>query len=284
MNIIWSQFVARDFSYAVWDEAVNRARARGFKVQLTLLGTPYYDQTGNQKLSYLNPSPKIFADWCRQIARHFKGRVTRYSLWNEGNLKRFLSPPSKAAKIYHDIYKAGYTAIKRVSFSNEVLFGELTSPRNADPLKFTEKVLSYGPLRTDGFSLHPFQFFNLKPTTASKSYPGGIGNTPNIKRFLTRLAKRGSFRTPRGGTPGIYFTEFAYLVRGYSTVKPESRRAAYAASAVSWARRQGVKQLVWYQLAHPPDDFLHDQIWDSGIVGLNGFTTPTYRSLAKAAR
>src|SRR5205085_9043166 len=111
MNIIWSQFVARDFSYAVWDEAVDRARARGFRVQFTLLGTPYYDQAGNQKLSYLNPSPKIFADWCRQIARHFKGRVTRYALWNEGNLKRFLSPPAKAAKIYHDIYKAGYAAI-----------------------------------------------------------------------------------------------------------------------------------------------------------------------------
>lgn len=284
MNIIWSQFVARGSSYAVWDEAVNKARAAGFKPQLTILGTPFYDQTGDQLISYLNPKPAIFAAWCRQIAQHFKGRVTRYSLWNEPNLRRFLSPPGRAAKIYHDIYKAGYTAIKGVSSRNEVLFGELTSPRNADPLKFTQKVVRFGALRTDGFSLHPFQFFNLKPNVVSKSYPGGIGNTPNIKKLLATLARQKKFRTPKGGVPGLFYTEFAYLVRGYTTIKPESKRAAYATAAVNFAKAQGVRQLVWYQLAHPPDAFLRDQIWDSGLVTLSGGKSLTFNAIARAAR
>ena len=129
LNIIWSVFVDRGRSYDSWDSTVDAALSHGIRPQFTILGTPSYVHKGSKTISYLNPSATKFGAWAKQIAEHFKGRVHRYAIWNEPNLKRYLSPQSKAPKLYHDLYSAGYAAIKSVDVSNQVLFGELTSLR-----------------------------------------------------------------------------------------------------------------------------------------------------------
>jgi hypothetical protein len=280
INIIWAQFVAEHKSFAKWDLAVDRLNAQGIRPQITIMGTPVYIN-GDRSLGHRYPSPSRLYAFARLIAQHFKGRVHRYAIWNEPNLERYLSPKSQAPKLYYRLYKAGYLGVKRVDRTAQVLWGELTSPKNTDPLGFLQKVVRYGPLLADGFALHAFQFYGLRPTFRSSKYPGGIGNTPAIKKLLAQLRKSKRFRTPRGGTVPIYFTEFSYQSSGYMKMS-ESKRASYALSAFRYAKAQGVKQLVWYQLVHAPAAAQStSQPWDSGVIGLNGCVTPTYRAIAR---
>jgi hypothetical protein len=81
----------------------------------------------------------------------------------------------------------------------------------------------------------------------------------------------------------IYFTEFAYLQRGVYKM-PESRRRSWAVQAARYARRQHVAQFLWYMFVHPPPGALQGDIWDSGLIGLNGRPDSTYTALRRARR
>src|SRR4051794_3523120 len=89
INIIWSQY--HRYGFPMYDQAVNTAVAHGLAPQITIMGTPRYDH-GNRRISYYKPNAGRFGHWAATIANHFKGRVHRYSLWNEPNLAQFLSP------------------------------------------------------------------------------------------------------------------------------------------------------------------------------------------------
>src|SRR5437763_1755926 len=106
INIIWSDYVRRGF--APYDGAVNAARARGFTTQITISGTPSYDSRGDQRLSWKRASPSRFTAFARTVAQHFRGRVFRYSLWNEPNLGRWISPTRPAPLIYRKLFLAAY--------------------------------------------------------------------------------------------------------------------------------------------------------------------------------
>jgi hypothetical protein len=281
VNIIWGQFVDYGRKFDVYDSAVNALLAQGIKPQITIMGSPDY-LVGSQEVGYFRPDPQRYADFATLVANHYKGKVFRYAIWNEPNLSRYLSPNNEAPRLYYRLFKAGYAALKRVDPKNYVLFGELTSPRNVDPLKFLRRVVAFGRVRTDGFALHAFQFHGLPPTKADPRWPGGIGNTPAIKRLMRKLARDKRFLTPRGGPVPLHYTEFSYQTYGYMAMS-EQQRAQYATNAFRFARRWGVRQLLWYQLMKAPSEFQpKEQPWDSGIVNLDGCITPSFSGIAAA--
>jgi len=57
-------------------------------------------------------------------AEHFRGKVDRYSIWNEPNYVGWLSPLSQAPRLYRALYISGYRAIKKADPSAQVLIGE----------------------------------------------------------------------------------------------------------------------------------------------------------------
>ena len=61
------------------------------------------------------------------VAKHFKGRIDRYSIWNEPNWRTWLQPLKSGPRLYRDLYTRGYAAIKRADRRAKVLIGE-TSP------------------------------------------------------------------------------------------------------------------------------------------------------------
>src|SRR3981081_2847558 len=58
INMIWSDYVR--YGFARYDSSVDAARARGFNVQITIVGTPSYDSHGDRRLSWYKPSPTRF--------------------------------------------------------------------------------------------------------------------------------------------------------------------------------------------------------------------------------
>ena len=228
---------------------------------------------------WIRPQPSRFAAFVTTVAKHFKGRVFRYSLWNEPNLGRWLSPTRQAPLLYRKLVLAGYPALKRVDGRNQVLIGELTSSH--DPLGFLRKAAS--GLKADGFAYHPFEFYRRPGSGGSSRGFTGINSTPTIKGTLRTLARQHRLTTLRGGTLPLYYTEFGYLTKGFYRMS-ESRRRDWTVRAFRYARAHGVKEMVYYQLVQSPSGTLAGDVWDSGLIRLNGTALPTYTALVKASR
>jgi hypothetical protein len=275
VNFIWADYARSRFR--MYDDLVNAARRHGIRIEFTMLGTQSF-YGGSRYISYRNPSPTRYAAWLRTVARHFNGKVTRYAIWNEPQLPRYLQPHGRAVQLYRALYKAGYAAIKGVNRRNQVLIGELTSSQH--PLEFLAGTVRGQRFRTDGLAYHPFQFY-VEPGKPDRRYVG-ISNIPKIKALLRKLARRGELRYVRGsGAPPIYGTEFGYLTRGIYQM-PEAKRADWTPKAFRVARRNGLRQLLYYMFLHPPSSFVRGEIWDSGILNTDGTPTPTYNALVDA--
>ena len=200
---------------------------RGIKLQLTITGPAPASATADHKIGGNRPDPVKFAAFARAVAAHFKGRVDRYSIWNEPNLSAWLSPSKSAPQLYRSLYTAGYTAIKTVDPNAKVLFGELAPNRDGRtiaPLKFLRDVTcskanykaarKCAPLKADGLALHPYQLTKSPPITSGGPDDAPISQLSRITKALDKLAKRRALATPNKRGLDLYLTEFGYLSAG----------------------------------------------------------------------
>jgi hypothetical protein len=94
LNAIWGQVRKNGaYDWSQLDTLANAARARGIHPQLTLTGTPRYMAARNvdMGLSADTPNQNLMGAFARDAATHFRGRVKRYSIWNEPNIMSFLT-------------------------------------------------------------------------------------------------------------------------------------------------------------------------------------------------
>lgn len=279
----------RDFS--AHDALVAAAAARGMKVQLTLTPAPSWVERSRRTDTH-KPSPAGFARFARRVARHFRGRVLRYSVMNEPNWHSWLRPHRSSPRLYRAIYARSYRAIKAVDRRNQVLFGELAAhhvPRlSMGPLRFMRKALCVdrkwrrrrgcAPLRADGLAIHPYDFHH-KPSYR-KAGPGSvtIGTLGRLTRALRALRRSRALTTPRGRTVPVHLTEFGYFASGKRGL-PARTRSRYLRQAYRIARRtKGVRQIVQYQLLQTPN-----ASWNTGILRPNGEPDASFFGLKRAA-
>ena len=289
ITMVWEGF--RNDGFAPYDDAVNDARKRGMTVQLTVTGNPTFTKRGRGYLGYRYPSPSRYGRWIAQVARHFRGRVAAYSVWNEPNLVNYLAPQIVGRKphrravghiLYARLVRAGYRAVKRADPRAKVLIGE-TAPSNL-PLRFIERAARAlpGGLRADGWAQHPYQFVKVSPRRPQRRYTGGISNVGAMKAAMRRLARTGKLRTGSGAPLPIYFTEFGYPRPGaYYGFFSEVLRNRYTLEAFRLAKRSGVQVLVWYQLYNNPGR-AHAGLWDTGLIGTDGRQSSLYKKLVAA--
>jgi hypothetical protein len=285
ITMVWASF--RGDGFAPYDAAINDARKRGMTVQLTPTGNPKFTNRGRGYLGYRNPSPSRYARWMGQIARHFRGRVAAYSVWNEPNLRDYLSPQIVGRRavghiIYARLVRAAYNAVKRADPGAKVLIGE-TSPSNL-PLRFIERAARAlpGGLRADGWAQHPYQFVKISPLRPQRFYTGGISNVGAMKVAMRRLARTHKLRTRSGAPLPLYLTEFGYPRPGaYYGYFSEALRNRYTLEAFRLAKRSGAKVLVWYQLYNNPGR-PRAGVWDTGLIDADGRQSSLYRKLVAA--
>jgi hypothetical protein len=280
------------YDFSRLDALQASAAKRGIKLQLTLTGAAPAWATGNKKIGPYRPNAHHYARFVRDVATHFKGRVDRYSIWNEPNWISWLAPAKSAAPIYRSLYTAGYGAIKAVDPNAKVLFGELApigGSRAIAPLKFLRDVTcsradykakrQCAPLKADGFALHPYQLTSDPRRPAGRADDVPISQLSRLNSALSKLARRKALGTKGNRPLDLYLTEFSYLTGGRRAIKP-SVRAAWLASAHALARKNPrVRQFLQYQLVDPPSS----ELWRSGILSHGGKPHPAYAKLARAA-
>jgi hypothetical protein len=287
ITMVWEGF--RNEGWFHYDQAVDDAVDAGMDVQLTVTGNPRFTGEGEGYLGYHNPSPTRYARWLAAVARHFKGRVGYYSIWNEPNLTEYLSPQRvRGRAVGHQIYarlvKAGYAAVKRADPAAKVLIGEAAP--SGHPVRFIERAARSVPggLRADGWAHHPYQFVKVAPGVPQDRYSGGISNLGAMQASLRRLAAEGALHTRTGAAVPIYFTEFGYPRPGaYYGMFSEALRASYTLKAFRLAKARGVKAMVWYQLYTHARGPL-PRLWDTGLLSRDGRESLTYKRLVSARR
>jgi hypothetical protein len=301
-NLQWSYVVENDaskktapanieYNWTGYDALLRAAQARGMRVELSLTGPAPAWATGNHKVGPYKPKASAFKVFARDAAEHFKGSITRYSIWNEPNYVSWIAPLSSGPKVYRQLYTAGYSAIKAVDPNAQVLIAE-TSPyalkkRATAPLAFLRGVTcankSYkrakkcSTLKTDGFAHHPYDFRH-KP---SYKYPGKdnvtLGTLSRLTSALSKLRKAKLLTTPSGGVPFVYLTEYGYMGTGKYKVS-RSTQGKYLTQAYQTALRNSrVKQMLQFILIQPSSKY---RFFDTSIASRSGAQTSAFKKLA----
>ena len=244
VNIQWAytmsedQFNARskpaavNYNFSSYDALIDQAAANGVRIHISLTGpAPRWANAKRfvPKRGWYKPNASEFGKFAALAAEHFKGRVDRYSIWNEPNYKTWLGPLSSGPALYRQLYVAGYDAIKAADPAAKVLIGE-TAPFSkagfsTSPLAFLRGVTcvnkkykrarSCPKLKADGYAHHPYDFGHAP----NYQYPGAdnvtIGTLSRLTKALDKLSRAGVLRMNGGGKMPLYLTEYGYFASGH---------------------------------------------------------------------
>jgi cellulase (glycosyl hydrolase family 5) len=306
VNVSWSYVVGNAakrrtaprhiaYNWSGYDALIRAATPRGIRLQLTLTGPAPAYATANHRIGPYKPKSSAFRAFATAAATHFRGKVDRYSIWNEPNYVRWLSPLNRGAKLYRALYVAGYGAIKRVDPDAQVLIGE-TSPtehrgRSTAPLKFLRGVTcatrTYSaaricdPLVADGYAHHAYD-----PThSPAYRYPGAdnvtLATLYRLTGALDELAMEGLLITEDGEPLDVYVTEYGFFASGKKHVSARTH-AAYLVKAFRMAQANPrVRQMLQYLIVKPRGNYSH---FDTSIADKRGRPSLAFKKLAAWAR
>jgi hypothetical protein len=294
------------YYWGIYEELIDAAARAGMRVQLDLAGPAPRFATGDKELSMTRPDPTQFAAFAKAAATRFKGRVDRYSIWNEPNHDGWLRPSAEAPQLYRALYVAGYAAIKQADPGAAVLIGE-TAPyhgtRAMAPLTFLRRTLCLTPkykldkpcvaklpeglrgrLTTDGYAHHPYEFRNPPEYKYKGSDNVTMGTLSRLTTALDKAARAGALWGPKKRKgPDVFLTEFGYFATGPRATLAEKKRAAYLPRAFTIAQKnKRVRQMLHYGLVEPPSGY-PGSAFDFGLVALDGTQRATYGPLVRWA-
>ena len=261
LNATWGA-TNRGTDFRALDAAVDGARRAGIAPQITITGTPCYG-AGPTELSERHHDPRRLKRFAHRVARHFRGRVALYSIWNEPNHRCFLRARPET---YRKLYLAGRAGVRLAGHRARVLFGEMC------PCRHTDRWLARaarGGVVADGLAHHPYSADTPGGLDTSGKQAYSINHLPRLQRILRRSK---NLRTPRGRPLPLYLTEFGW---GHHADQGERLLASR-----DLATAAGAKQLVLYQLAFNETP----GAWNTGLVGARGCAFPAYRAFVPSAK
>jgi hypothetical protein len=293
VNVLWNRVASAQnrqrtapaqviYNWYPYDSIVDAAAAYGIKVQMTVAGPAPAWANGKHRAGLhegaYKPNARLYGQFVHDVALHFKGRVDRYSVWNEPNWPGWLAPYKSAPRIYAKLYKAGYSAVKSVDPGAQVLFGELAPQerrgKSLAPLTFIRRATAHGHFKADGLAHHPYAF-----TVSPTSRKGGrndvtMGTLGRLTRLLHKLARKHRLRTPHGGSLPVYLTEYGYFASGPRSLGVK-RRAAYLRKGFQMAlHTPSVREMTQYTLVAPPGG------WDTSLVSSTGMPSSVFNTLS----
>jgi hypothetical protein len=309
VNVIWaytlpaSQYNARhkpavlNYNFTRFDQLIDRAAEHGVRVHLSLTGpAPRWANArrATPRRGWYKPNASEFGKFAAVAAAHFRGRVDRYSIWNEPNWKTWLGPLSSGPALYRQLYVKGYDAIKSADPPAKVLIGE-TAPFakrgwSTSPLAFLRSVTcvnkkyrrtrSCPKLRADGYAHHPYDFGHAP----NYQYPGAdnvtIGTLSRLTRALDKLSRAGVLRKNGGGRMPLYLTEYGYFASGHRALS-KRLRSRYLQQAYSIALKNSrVKSQLQYLLVSPSRGE-RASFFDLGLVTKGGTRNVGYNALKR---
>lgn len=283
------------YNLADLDQFVQNAAAHGMQVIVTITGTPKW-ANGGKTPNYPPRSLATLTQFAHMLAARYNGKqghgiVTRWSIWNEPNLGRFLAPQYRGKRIvsgatYAKLYLAGYRGIRAGNRYAQVAAGE-TSNRGRDrptgavgndtvaPATFAHLVAQANShLPFAAWATHPYPSeYRLGPGQKVK-YPNVALST--MSRFGADLKKWFHRSVP------VWITEYGEQTRPedkfggitYARQAADIKRAMALAQANPY-----VQMFIWFIFRDSTS-----ATWASGIEKRSGARKPGYAAFAAKAR
>ena len=131
------------------DGAVNRVRAAGMRVTLTVTGPgpAWTSAKPSRRQGQWKPRPSAYAAFARAVATRYGAQVDRYILWNEPNISAWLSPQArckrrKCTPVSPHLYRVARQS--RLSGDRRERPGGADRDRGAVPARSAAQELEHG--------------------------------------------------------------------------------------------------------------------------------------------
>ena len=256
------------YDWDVPDLVLRGLHARRIGVVLTLLGTPRW-ANGGRAWQVAPTRGTDFANFAYAASARYPW-IHEWTVWNEANQRRWLSPVSPRTYVTR-LLNPAYATLKARSRANRVA-GGVTAPRGnvggLSPVAFL-RGMKAAHARFDAYAHHPY------PTRPRSETPtsGGCSHCTTITMAdLDRLVREVQRAWPR---KRIWLTEY-----GYQTSPPD--RALGVSNAAQARYLSDAARKVW---ATPYVDMLigflvrDDRLlagWQSGMFSAGGTAKPSY--------
>lgn len=297
------------YDWGATDRVVALARANGIKLLFTVSGPgPHWaseqpSRCRQGRLCSWRPKASEFGQFAAAVAKRYRGLVDWYSIYNEPNIKGWISPQitrtrygvvMTSAVYYRKLWIAGYKSIAKYDPARRgrVLFGEIAAIGAPVPKLYASLCLdgSGRPFRgrlkslhkcggrpaklnIGGWAIHPYNQGGFGPPnrrTASKTaLPQQY--LPRLHRLMARAAGRG--RVPGGR--GVYITEFGYQTNPpdrISRISPALQARYINESDRLFYGDSRIKTIAQYQLV----DVRDPGQYNSGLRFTGGVKKPSY--------
>lgn len=267
------------------------------------------------------PAPTAPAAPAKPVAQPLPP-VTMFTLWNEPNIKGFLTPQWKTTKrgrkpaspaVYRRMLRAAYPRVKAIAPASTFLIGATSSTGSyalsglhggVPPLRFIRELACVDtklkPIRTggckgftqlpgDGWAHHPYSFETSPSTRSAGERPDDaiLGDTAKLRKLLVKLAHRGRITWP---TSELYLTEYGYFttVIGSHRAVTEPEQARLVGDAFRLASQfQGVRMMSQFLLQDVQCDGGRTTSclnWTTGVLRTDGSPKPLLTVLTDVLR
>ena len=262
------------------DRYVNDAVSQGLEPILMVVDPPGWARRGPGVGS---PDPQELGYFAEAVASRYSGelpglpRVSRFELWNEPNLYRYLLPQYDAAPgsnvpsdakplspgLYRNMLRTFSRAIHAVHTDNLVVAGGLAPYGRTDgsrhavaPLTFMRELLCIKPndnpnrdckpVHFDVWSHHPYTEGGPSHKAAVEGN-ASMGDLPAMRRILDAAIRADHITSQR--KVGFWVTEFSWETSPPDSAGvPEALHARWMAEAFYRMWRQGVSLVVWFKV------------------------------------
>ncbi len=259
------------FDWSRTDAIVEGLHDAGIAPLLTLYGTPEW-ANGGRPASGVPLRGSDFASFARAVADRYPF-VRRFTVWNEPNQRRSMTPVSPALYVAR-LLNPAYAAIHDVAPSAKVAGGE-TAPRGGtggmSPVAFM-RGMSRAGARLDAYAHHPYA---LRP--GETPWGGGCGHCETITMATIEHLVTETQRA--FGPVRLWLTELGYQSNPPDRLLgvPPATQATFVAAAAyrAWAT-QRVDLLIQYLYRDEPSVGR----WQSGLETVAGSAKPALRAMA----
>lgn len=236
-GVTWKQLEPsrNTWNFAALDAQVAQANAAHKDIIMVLGVTPQWAASRpGEDANYGAGSasePKDIADWTnyvRTLAERYKGKITRWEVWNEPNAKLFWNS-GPAAMV--PLAKAAYEVLKSADPDNLVLSPGIIVRTENSPLWLDEYLAAGGGKYADVIAVHFYVKTGERPEHLR----------PSIERIQAIMAARGEAGKP------LWNTESSFgQVRAPSEIYNEPLASAYVARALALFAGHRVQRAYWY--------------------------------------
>lgn len=305
---------SRGYNWTRLDAAVRELSQAGLEPLLDVWSAPTWAEGPGIPRGFTpgawRPSAPAFGAFASAIATRYSGafpdplrpgaclpRVALWEAWNEPNLSIYLGPQwlrtvsgwqAQSPVLYRNLANAFYAAVKAVNRSNLVLgggtapYGDAPGGQRMQPVTFVRAEFC---LNAD---LRPLPCRSPIHINVLDHHPYGIGGplwhalnaddvaVPDLYKLtaILRAAERARTVLPAGRRQ-VWVTEESW------STKPPNPHAVPIMTAARWLEqsfyvlwRQGVRTILWWQIADSPPIPNYADTYQAGVYFLDGHPKP----------